>query len=493
MKNIKRNFEISLVDNLFFNQRNGLIKIDGRRRVGKTKFVEDYIKDKKDLSYSFSFIGNNKLSAKENLYEAYRRYCLICEEYDIFHVKEKPLDWQEFFANLLKTIKTLNKKVILFFDEVAWFDKRSIFINSFSNSYNLDFANQDGLYIFMATSVSSWFKYKLETLSSFYARFSLDLTLKPFKLEEIYSYCKSINPYIKTLDVIKYYLMFGGIVKYYSYLDLNENFEKNLANLIKVNNFLQEEMNILFDNLFSSKHSYQGKILEILAKSKSSEFFKIYDLLIKDLSLEKNKKNEKEIRTALKSLVDNHLIIETQSKENRKQNLNFSLSDQFIYFNYYWTKISDLKNIVFLDQHYSTWKGNAFEITMLENKHILMKKFDLKNVDVFLNYRTKKEIRNKTQNYQIDLLLKEKFKKEEKFFIIECKCYEEEFKLNLIEKDKIKDKIETLKYILFKDLKNKENEINENIEPIFVGINKIEDKERNYKTISICDYLENLI
>ena len=75
---IKRKEYDYILDSLLENRKtaSNLIGIDGRRRVGKTTFVNEYIKEKikkNDNVIYFSFIGNNTLSLRENVLQCFNK------------------------------------------------------------------------------------------------------------------------------------------------------------------------------------------------------------------------------------------------------------------------------------------------------------------------------------------------------------------------------------------------------------------------------------
>ena len=351
-KNEFKQLELVFKNSLYSSQ---LVKVDGRRRVGKTTIVENFMTSKStnpDVFY-LKFIGNNHFSSSENL-----NFCVSSLNYQLSNILiklEKQQDCEQYillqqqivktikdvklhksstikswtiFLNILDKIITVflkNKcKLFIFFDEVAWYDKKSSFINSFSSQWNLYWANgnqYNGLIIFMATSVSSWFKQKVEKMDSFYNRFTASLSIKPFTIQEILDYCRYINPNINKLDVIRYYLIFGGIITYYNWIDLRNDYESNLNLLYENNEQLKIEKNKLFEGLCGILDKDSGlyqNILKILCKSKSKDFKFIYNELLKNQDNNQNLE-QRYIRLILDNLVDSNLLSVSQQKD-KKQN-----------------------------------------------------------------------------------------------------------------------------------------------------------------------------
>lgn len=207
--------------------------------------MQHFIQDKINKGHNivnFSFIGNNTYSSLENIKYNLKILTttldkvvsdltngnpifdsrLMIEELKNHVLKEvkNVKNWIDFFFLLEYVVDSLysngknnNIKIMIFFDEIAWYSNNNKFIAALSNTYNRNWYQLDAMMIFMATSVSSWFNLKFNKMDSFYARISASITLKPFTIDEIYSYCKNQNPNINTIDVIKYYLIFGGVIK----------------------------------------------------------------------------------------------------------------------------------------------------------------------------------------------------------------------------------------------------------------------------------------
>lgn len=554
-----RKNELSELNNIFNQSNSALIKVDGRRRVGKTSLVQHFIQDKINKGHNivnFSFIGNNTYSSLENIKYNLKILTatldkvvsdlnngnpifdnhLMIEELKNHVSKEvkNVKNWIDFFFLLEHVVDSLysngknnNIKIMIFFDEIAWYSNNNKFIAALSNTYNRNWYKLDAMMIFMATSVSSWFNLKFNKMDSFYARISASITLKPFTIDEIYSYCKKQNPNINTIDVIKYYLIFGGVIKYYQYLQLNKNYEYNLNHIVKNKSMiLESELQILFDNLFGVKKkiNYYHDVLEILCCSKSLNFQQIINKLMDKNKIEYSSMLESEIRFILQTLTDSHLLLKSQQKD-RKQNCNYMICDQFIYFNYYWNKIANLSSLTIQDQFYSTWKGAAFEIMVIYNHHIITNQFNHQHgsYQLLLNWMSDKELNNNRKankkqfnkniihkgKAQIDILIKETFKHSEMFNIVECKCYESNsagFVFDASAEDEIYTKYECLMLDLIKERNGNSNYSHDNkpnINIVYVVIDEYKNRfvnsnngnlfdniNQKIKFISVKEYLE---
>lgn len=437
----ERKEETEILDTLFNNRNQStLIGIDGKRRSGKTVFTNKYIHDKsielseKNQKVCFlSFIGNPSLSSRENVINNLEiiksNYKQLGEEYIKYTGN---YNWRDFFAYLKEIIDDLHGKkpdyfVFIFFDEISWYDKKNMFIQQFANFWNTYGHIQNKLWIFLASSASIWMRDKVfENENSFYNRITRKIKIEPFSFNQIKEYVKMKTNLNQINDeyLLKYYMMFGGIIKYYDYIDFKfKTFEENIKTLINNENFFLEEYDILFKGLVANENSIKSielhkKIIEILCKKKSTKFDEIKKLLPKKI-------NNSVIYTSLTEL-ENCDMIRISDKEfgGKKQ---YNINDPFCFFYYYWinkkTKKRDLKNIIQMNTYYTTWLGSAFEIMIFQKNNLkdILKTNSLDEYTTFLNWNS--------GNKQIDILLEKKTvesNKKRNFVLLELKCYKQE-------------------------------------------------------------------
>lgn len=500
---IKRQKELDLLNKLYNNKSNScglLIGIDGRRRVGKTYFVNDFINRKeKELNdenifdgYSFispnvirfEFIGNNNNSSRENILEAINKVKNVVINLDFIDFKSKKeiivyndselnkrwYTWIDFFDYFRMVINKINNYAknnnlselhyFIFFDEISWYDAKSKFINAFSNIWN-DFLNfQKNTIVFIASSSSTWINDKIfKNTKSLYARINLKIKLEPFKINEIYDYLKIYNKNININDVIKYYSMFGGIIKYYDFIDFNKSYSENLDFIKNNRQIFDYEYDILFNGLFSSK-KWHKQIIELICKSKTLTF----DEIKQKLQKYKKEIHNTDIYVSLNELVDSGFLL--VSKFDSKN--IYMLNDLFCYFYYYWfilngNRISDINN---KDNYYLNWQGVSFEIVILNHLDLYIPQINKLNSRIYLNWNNnKKNLKNKKQ---VDILINinnEKFN-ENHYIIVEIKSFNENKRLTYSEFEKIEEKADAVFDYYEKDT-------NKKVSILIISLNKI--------------------
>lgn len=486
---IGRKEEFREIENLFAVKKPTafLVGVKGRRRSGKTTFVKQLIEKQKqenDIVFAITFSAidlksfknfqNDSIKQKEeklieqdyNLNISFDLLVKSCLDFknafkalnifsgDLLQKIEKGSknkSWFMFFELLNEVVENLKEKDIkcfVFFDEICWFSERNHFIRYFQASWNNKLVFNSNLYVFMAGSNVSWMNNHLfKNKKEFYNRIDLVVDIRPFSVKEIYDFLIKSNPFLSKRDVIFYYLMFGGIVKYYSLLDLNKTFEENFRELLtnkRKIELLKNEKEILFESLFTPKQSKEiQSIIFELTKSKTLSS----DNIIKNILLKlKDNQNIETVKSQiyknLKVLSESEMVL-SDNKINSRKPLNFIINDLFSYFFYYWfdEKTQRYKQVQNgLNSHFfDTWKGVALEIFTLNQLDFILHSngFEqncLIDKDKHFNFLSKNL--DGTSN-QIDLLVKNK--RQNWFF--EIKNYSEEWKLSLQDIETLKKRV----------------------------------------------------
>ena len=523
-----------------------LIAIDGRRRCGKTTLIEHFIQKQMNsiendhLTFVyFKFIGNLSLSYKENIvacineleYQLQKlpeNIQLILMEKNIKFQKSNA-SWATFFQYLdlvLSTLKEVtNIRFFIFFDEVSWYDKKNKFIKYFANMWNIYFVHYPNLMCFLASSLSTWMREKIiNNTDMLYGRLTLKIELHLFTLEEIYQYAKSLYPSssLNIGAIIHYYMIFGGIIKYYDMIDFSKSFEQNIERIIfdkDIRTNIISEYDLLFNGLMNNsglydnkRASYHKEIMLVLSKIKSGNFNDIYQAILKKY---KNNANihENYIYQDLNDLLNSRLI-SIQDKDGKelnllkkesKRNKIYTINDLFCFFNLYFQEkyLNDINKSsllgIFEDSY---WRGTAFEILIICNKHILEKALNILQSSVASQFTLNliiKDEKSGKQKAQIDILIQTSDKSfiGKSLHLIELKNYSMQTRLKANEIDAIYNKADYLLDMLYKQQK-KDNVNNIQLDILLLSLyplNKIVNEDASgYKIqqFNLLDYLSEL-
>lgn len=440
------------------------IGVHGVRRCGKTTLVQHFIQQKiKELHknnidkvFYLSVIGNNKKTELENILTAKEHLNLACEElfypnskskkYQHFFNKETT-SWQDFFHLLLSMINLIQKdfgekiRLFLFFDEVAWLSKNNRFLIAYSDYLNQSKVDLTYSLNFLACSSNSWMRSNIfKDTKGLYARFK-NIEVKPFSFAEIVDIFKTLQWNANIQEILKYYLVFGGFIKYYQELDIdfNQDFEQNFTKLIKKQSFFKQEYDLFFDGVFSQRKMFK-EIIEIILKHKSCNL----DFLQNELA-KKKVLTLKTLDEQLLELKRNGVLRETRFLGER----NYYCCHPILYFLYHFGSVETKPN-------YIQWRGDMFEIVVAENIASVMSQIQEANFDFKLNLQIKENdlINGGSEKIvgQYDLVAeiypKNKYykKRNHTFVVFELKFQEENVSQN--QKDKLKTRAEAFKQYL---------------------------------------------
>lgn len=490
---IGRNKETFILNNVLNSKDSHLSLITGRRRVGKSFWLDNSIKDfikkeNKDYLYLY-FTGVLNNSRKQNLDNfCYILQNFISKEFPSLTIPQSFLNWNDFFETINLIINYLieDQQLILVFDEVPWLDGeggylykdgfKEIFSFYWNNFYE---RNSIPIKIFLTGSATTWMiKNIAKDKGGLYGRIKTMIHLKPFNLSENFEYLKYfVNKDISIKESIEYYMTFGGVAYYLSLLK-PISYEQNVKDLFQ-NNILRNEYNELFYSLFKANNvfypdlfeeecyladdliienknrhiSIHKAIIELLSTTNALTVNEIIEKITKKIKTSKNS-----IRNAIYDLIQSDFIKENNLLNSKTKNKRFSINDLFSLFYLKWLKNKSIKDFTKNSKSFNIWSGFAFEIVCFNQIDFLLQKIHLKNFSTaYVNFDVKNNDLKK--GAQIDLIL---FNNNINY-IVEIKFYEND--KFIIGKDEVNN-LEN-KYYRLKEISNK------NIEYIFITLQGI--------------------
>ena len=213
--------------------------IYGRRRIGKTSLINEFLKDKKAIYY---------VALEENAEDNLKRFS---DAISIF--KNTDQGGKEKFANFEECFKEITRlaqkqRVILVIDEFPYLAKAYPTISSMLQSYiDHEFKETNLFLILCGSSMSFMERQVLGYQSPLYGRRTLALKLEPFKLSEAHE----MLPKLSKEDAFIINTVCGGVPQYLSYMSdsmsVADNIKKNFLTksgrlFDEPNNLLQQEL-----------------------------------------------------------------------------------------------------------------------------------------------------------------------------------------------------------------------------------------------------------
>lgn len=181
-----------------------LVAVYGRRRIGKTILMEEFMKNKEGISFT-AFCGNHDLLFKSLTALINNFFVSSCPGYAF-------PDFNEIFSFIFN--QSIERKYVLILDEFGYLASEFPEVTSLLQYYVDSYKNKDKLLLILCSSSRSFMENDVfGSKSPLYGRRDLSLKLGPFGINET----KEMLPLLaKNEDIFKVWAITGGIPLYLS-------------------------------------------------------------------------------------------------------------------------------------------------------------------------------------------------------------------------------------------------------------------------------------
>ena len=248
---IGRESELKSLENAYQKDSFQMCVMYGRRRVGKTALINEFIKGKEHISFTAikgSLSRNIELFSKNII--------------DYFYPGTTGLQFTDFQA-ILSTITKMtgDKKIILVIDELPYLaETDSSLLSLLQAEIDRYWLKKKIFLILCGSSISFMLDEVLSDKSPLYGRRTMQIHLKPFDYRETAAFVPNYSAEEKAIS----YGVTGGIAKYISLFDANKTLDDNLIDLyFTPSGFLYEEPHNLLVQEFRNAPIYEDIISAI--------------------------------------------------------------------------------------------------------------------------------------------------------------------------------------------------------------------------------------
>lgn len=312
-KFIGRQSEIKVLEREF-NRESGFVVIYGRRRVGKTTLIKEFIKNKNSMYF---------LATEEMENGNIKRLANTISEYtgQSYLKNANFSDWEDLFK-VFAAYKSDTKKVLVIDEFQYLVNVNSAFASIFQRIWDEILKDKNVMVILCGSLISMMTTHVLSYSSPLYGRRTAQLRLSPLKFSEILK----INPEKSFEQLVEAYSITGGVPKYFDFFDNDEPLMENVEReVLRKGGFLYEEPVFLLEKEVKELVSYFSIMKNIAAGNhKVSQLAGVLELPSNALS------------PYLKTLMDLDLvekripITEKQPEKSRKG--LYYVNDHFIEF-----------------------------------------------------------------------------------------------------------------------------------------------------------------
>ena len=273
---IGRKKELASLEELYKKQGFAMTVIYGRRRIGKSTLIKEFIRDKRAVFYTASKVGNerNVQLFSEQLVSVMNPAASGAE----FPSLEKALD---FITNNLS-----DKKLIIAIDELPyWAEKNEGLLSVLQKYVDTEWQDKNLMLILCGSSLSFMAKKVLSEKSPIFGRRDSQIKLEAFDYKEAALFCPKWTYEEKAIC----YGITGGVAKYLAMIDTNSSIDENIKRLFfstdgylfdEPRNLLIQEFSdtVLINNVIEQVASGENTLNIISAKVRESESAVLYSL-----------------------------------------------------------------------------------------------------------------------------------------------------------------------------------------------------------------------
>lgn len=347
-----REKEIEMLNLVVQDDKSHFIAVYGRRRVGKTFLIREAF----GYRFTFQHSGLAGGSFKEQLFafsESLKENGLT--------IKKNPENWLEAFGLLKELVKqSTEKKKIIFIDELSWMStQKSGLIMALENFWNSFASARKDIILIVCASATSWMLSEIvHNKGGLYNRLTEQIHLQPFTLKECEAYTQSAGLVLNRMQILQYYMIFGGVPYYWEFLEKGQSLFQNVDRILFKNDApLKEEFAYLYSSVFNQPQDYI-RIVEALGKKKAG-------MTREEIIIATGIPNSGDLTKKLNELESCGFIRKFISFGSKRKNAVYQLVDCFTLF--YYKFLVDQPN----DEHFwtnqlntplmNTWFGLAYE------------------------------------------------------------------------------------------------------------------------------------
>ena len=277
MKFIGRKKELESLELLLKKKSASMVVIHGRRRVGKSRLIKEFVSDKK--SWIFSGLPPVPGITKQRQLDAFSTQ--ISQNLNMPKIQVS--EWIEYFTFLGNQAK--GQKIVIVLDEISWMGSEDPdFLGQLKTAWDLHFSENPELILILCGSVSSWVEENILRSTGFVGRVSVDMVLEELSVAESGEFWGSQRNKISAYEKLKMLSVTGGIPKYLEEIIPSQSAEDNIHRLcFQSKGLLFREFDQIFSDLFSKRAQTYSNIVKTLAHASL-----ILDEVCEKLNLEKS-------------------------------------------------------------------------------------------------------------------------------------------------------------------------------------------------------------
>ena len=399
---VGRKDELNALHMLGTKKSASLVVIRGRRRIGKSRLVQEFARGKNFLHFS-GIPPTTHVTAQS-------QRDVFASQLGLPGLQAR--DWSDLFTLLAR--QTREGPIIILFDEISWMGSLDpTFLGKLKNVWDMELSHNPDLILILCGSVSTWIETNIIKSTAFFGRISLSLGLEELPLRDCNTLLNEIGFKGSVYEKFKILSVTGGVPWYIELIRPQLNADENITTLcFRTDGALAHEFDLIFHDLFTKRSETYKKIIEVLANG---------PLEFKDIAQSLTYANSGTLSDYLEDLIQAGFITRDFTwliKTGKASRLShFRLSDNYLRFflkcmNRHKDKIA---RDGFRDVSLSTlpgWDavmGLQFENLVLKNRREILKKLAIRPEDIVADNPFFQRKTRLSLGCQIDYLIQTRF------------------------------------------------------------------------------------
>ncbi len=432
---IGRKQEIELLNKIQESSKSEFLAVYGRRRVGKTFLIREFF----DYTFDFQISGLAQASTSQQLFN----FDAALQRQSSQNFSEPSKNWLIAFQRLIDFLerRPQNGKLVIFFDELAWFDTPgSDFMMGLEHFWNSWATNRKDVLLVVCGSAASWMiNVLINNTGGLHNRITRKMKLTPFTLNETKALLASKNCLFEHYQIIQLYMVLGGIPYYLDAVQPDLSVPQNIQSLLfDASGLLRNEFHNLYRSLFRNYEIYENVVEALASRNAGLQRSQI----VKAAGI----KSGGTLTKVLLNLEESGFITSYTAFDQKQKNITYRLSDFYtaFYFRFLHAgKYRDENAWLNLIDHpvQRTWQGYAFEQVCLNHTAQIKAALGISGVQSNnASWRGATE----TKRAQVDLLID---RRDQVINLCECKFSLSDFIIDKDYAEKLRSKISVFKTV----------------------------------------------
>ncbi len=379
-----------------------LVVIRGRRRIGKSRLVEEFGKNHRFLQFS-GLAPDKSVTAQDQRDAFAKRLGLYCDFPTL-----RSTDWTDLFQML--AAQTREGRAIILIDEISWMATDDpTFLPKLKNAWDLELKKNSELILILCGSVSVWIEKNILSSTGYFGRIPTEINLDELSLEDCNTLIEAQQFVGTSYEKFQLLSITGGVPWYLEQLQPGFTTEQNIKNLcFTEGGMLVKEFEKIFHDLFNSKAAIYKDIVKLLANG-SLENHKIAEAL--------NYPRSGALSNYLKQLTISNYVTRDRcwTFSNGKYNRisKYRLSDNYLrfYLKFIEPNLERINRGDYADVHLGTFSGYAvtlgyqFENLVIKNRKGIFNILGLNISEILSDNPYFQRNTSKQKGCQIDYLI----------------------------------------------------------------------------------------